>query len=107
LRVARNRWTFGDGGLPAPEGLNVSGAARLRILDNVLDGHVVNGIAVDNTTGCRIARNRFAWQEADEGRDLQLGSGTRDCLVVLSAEDRYTDQGTGNQIVTIEPAAAP
>ena len=107
LRVTRNRWTFGDGELPAPEGLNVSGAARLRILDNVLDGRVINGIAVDNTTGCRIARNRFAWQEADEGRDLQLGSGTRDCLVVLSAEDRYTDQGTGNQIVTTEPADAP
>jgi hypothetical protein len=104
LRVTRNRWTFGDGDLSAPEGLNVSGAGRLRILDNVLEGRVINGVALDNTTGCRVARNTFAWQEADEGRDLQLGSGTRGCLAILAPEDRYRNQGTDNRIVTTGPA---
>jgi hypothetical protein len=99
LHVARNHLTFGAPEQPASEGMRISGASSLRILDNRLKGYVVNGVSIDDTAGCRVARNAFAWQEAEEGRDLRLGSGTSDCLAVVAEGDSVVDQGTGNQIV--------
>jgi hypothetical protein len=99
LRVTRNRWTFGEPALPATEGLRVMGAAGLRIMGNVLDGSVVNGVTVDHTTGCRVERNTFAWNEADEGRDLRLGPDTSGCRAVVGLQDSVVDQGTDNEIV--------
>jgi hypothetical protein len=99
LRVTRNRWTFGDSIQPATEGLGVVGAARLRILDNVLTGRVANGVTIDHTTGCRVARNLFAWEKAAEGRDLLFKPDTSGCLAVVGPEDSVVDQGTDNRIL--------
>jgi hypothetical protein len=99
LRVTRNRWTFGDPIQPATEGLRVVGAARLRILDNVLNGRVVNGVTIDHTTGCRVARNVFGWEKEAEGRDLRFMPDASGCLAVVGPEDSVADQGPDNQIL--------
>jgi hypothetical protein len=99
LRVTRNRWTFGDAIQPATEGLRVVGADRLRILDNVLKGRVVNGVTIDHTTGCRVARNVFAWEKEAEGRDLWLKRDTSGCLAVVGPDVSVANQGTDNRIV--------
>jgi hypothetical protein len=100
LRVTRNHWTFGDSNQPATEGLRAVGAAHLRILDNVLKGRVVNnGVTIDNTTGCRVARNVFAWENGAEGRDLYFRHDTSDCVAVVGPEDSVANQGTDNRIL--------
>ena len=105
LRVTGNDWTIGDASLPAVAGLEIVGAARLRVRDNLLGGRVLNGLTVDGTTGCRLSRNAFDWELVGAGPDvplppdLRLGPETSGCLAVVGPDDTVVDEGRDNRVV--------
>ena len=99
LLVTGNRWTVGDDSLPATDGLKVIGAARLQVKDNRLEGRVLNGLTVDDTTRCRVSGNAFDWELAGTGPDLLLGGETSGCVARVRPDDVVVDEGRDNRVI--------
>jgi hypothetical protein len=98
LNVTGNRLVLGDPSGAAASGVSVFGAGALRVSGNRLDGSADAGIRVDDTTGCWVARNALSSLDTRGGPDVELGSATSECRVVVGPDDVVVDQGTDNRV---------
>jgi hypothetical protein len=99
LWVSANRVALGNPAGPATSGMSARGAARLRLVRNVLTGAAGAGIDVDETEGCLLWHNSFSHLSASL-HDLGLGPSTSDCLAVVAPDDVVVDEGSANHVKT-------
>jgi hypothetical protein len=105
--VFGNHLEVGSADEPAFSAVEIYGAGRLHVSRNTLRGHVAvlpglgggMGIGIDQTTGCRIERNRLDRLETGVGHDLHLGLETSDCVAFVGRHDDVDNDGTNNRII--------
>ncbi len=106
VRVVGNDLELGSAEEAAFSGIDVFGAGSLFIARNTIRGRVQaiegfgggTGVAIDQTTRCRILLNDFADLETVAGPDLHLGPETSECLSVVYRNDEVLDEGTDNRL---------